>query len=272
MAVLPTLIACDLDGTLLDPSGALTDRTATALQAMADAGVIVVFATGRPPFAASVEVGRAGRGVHYGVMANGTMICRLPDAEVLRTLSFGAGLARRTVAALRAHDPDLAFAMATDRGFTAEPGFHERMPVLYESGPTVDDALVGHEDATEAIKLIAFHPRHAAHDLVHLLQPVVGEEMLVSHMGADAVEIAPAGADKGQGLHWLCEHLGVPPAEVLVFGDEINDLPMFRWAGRRVAVENAHPTVKELADEVTAPNGADGVAQYLERLLASHRP
>ena len=91
---------------------------------------------------------------------------------------------------------------------------------------------------------------------------------IVSHMGAEAVEIAPAGADKGVGLRWLCAHLGIGAHEVMVFGDEINDLPMFAAAGHRVAVENANPAVRDAADQVAPPNTAEGVAQVIERLLA----
>ena len=46
-----------------------------------------------------------------------------------------------------------------------------------------------------------------------------------------------------------------------------NDLPMLAWAGRAVAVANAHPEVLALADEVTASNDDDGVALVLERLV-----
>jgi hydroxymethylpyrimidine pyrophosphatase-like HAD family hydrolase len=206
--------------------------------------------------------------VQYGVMANGTIVCTLPAGDVLRSVSFDASLAVQVVRTLRAHDPGYGFALATDRGFTAEPGFHERMPV-HAGGGTVPDALVGHEGATQAIKLLAFHPQHSAHDLLVELPPLIGAQLTVSHMGADAVEIAPAGADKGIGLAWLCAHLGITAADVVVFGDEINDLPMFAVAGRRVAVENAHPDVREAADEVTASNADDGVAVVIERLLAA---
>ena len=46
-----------------------------------------------------------------------------------------------------------------------------------------------------------------------------------------------------------------------------NDLPMLEWVGHAVAVANAHPEVLALADEVTASNDDDGVAQVLERLF-----
>jgi hydroxymethylpyrimidine pyrophosphatase-like HAD family hydrolase len=63
--------------------------------------------------------------------------------------------------------------------------------------------------------------------------------------------------------------LGVDPDDVLVFGDMPNDLPMFRWAGfGRVAVANAHADVKAAADEITLANDVDGVAVFLDAMLA----
>jgi Cof subfamily protein (haloacid dehalogenase superfamily) len=265
--VLPRLIATDLDGTLLGADGALSPRSVRALQAAAAAGIVVVFATGRPPMIAGREVEAAGTGVHYGVMANGTIVCTLPGVEVLHSVSFSAAVARDAVRTLRAYDPALGIGLATDRGFTAEHGFHERMPV-HAGNTEVDDALVGHDEAVDAIKLLAFHPTLGAHDLIERLPAVLGPSLTVNHMGAEAVEIAPAGADKGIGLAWLCHHLGIAPDDIWVFGDEINDLPMFAVAGHRVAVQNANAAVRNAADEVTASNADDGVALVIERLLA----
>lgn len=266
--MLPRLIATDLDGTLLDPTGVLRPRSAAALQAAAEAGILVVFATGRPPIVAGREVAAAGHGVHYGVMANGTVICTLPGQELLHSITFATAMARAAVTALRAHDAGFGFALATEAGFTAEPGFHERMPVQHTTDATVPDALVGHEASVHTIKLLAFHHEHDAHALLRLLPPLLGSELVVSHMGADAVEIAPAGADKGVGLRWLCAHLGIAGSDVIAFGDEVNDLPMFQFAGRRIAVANASPAVRDAADEVAPSNADDGVAQVIERLLA----
>jgi hypothetical protein len=75
--------------------------------------------------------------------------------------------------------------------------------------------------------------------------------------------------DKATGLAVVAQNLGVDPAEVLVFGDMPNDVPMMGWAGwGRVAVANAHPAVLAVADEVTLSNDEDGVAVYLDRLLS----
>ena len=67
--------------------------------------------------------------------------------------------------------------------------------------------------------------------------------------------------DKGTGLAVVAEAVGVDPADVLVFGDMPNDLPMFAWAGwSRVAVANAHPSLLAVADEVLHAHGQGGAA------------
>ena len=55
--------------------------------------------------------------------------------------------------------------------------------------------------------------------------------------------------------------------DVVAFGDMPNDLPMFAWAAYGVAMANAHPELKRVADEVTASNDEDGIAVVLERLF-----
>ncbi len=195
------------------------------------------------------------------------MICSLPDADPLFTIGFPSTLAFEAITRLRAHDPLFGFALATDRGFTEEVGFAERMPVMHFNA-TVDDVLVGHDGATEAIKLLAFHHRHSAVELLDIIPPIVGTDLMVSHMGAEAVELGPVGADKGAGLRWLCSHLEVDAADVIVFGDEINDLAMFAFAGHSVAVANASPSVRDAATEVTESNDDDGVALVVERMLS----
>jgi Cof subfamily protein (haloacid dehalogenase superfamily) len=266
-AVLPRLIATDLDGTLLDPFGRLTDRSAAALRAAHETGVIVVFATGRPPFVAAAEIDRTSGAVSYGVMANGSFVCSLPDGAPLRVIEFGARLAFDAVHALRAADPGFGFALATDRAFTHEAGFTERMPVQHGGPPPVADVLDGHDAAELAIKLLVFHRELRADELLTYIPTLIGESLEATHMGAEAVELGPPGADKGTGLRWLCEYLRIDAADVLVYGDELNDLPMMHFAGRSIAVANATSLVLAAADDVCASNADDGVAQHLEALL-----
>lgn len=265
------LIATDLDGTLLGPAGRVSPRNVQALRAAHAAGVHVVIASGRPPFMVAPLATELGGAVTHGVLANGSVVCTLPDEQVLRAVRFEVDVAVDVVHRLRALDRGYGFALATDAGFAHERGFVERMP-MSPPVPVTTDALDAVRGSREAVKLMAFHDDHTAHELLELLPTILGPDLSVTHMGADCVEIGPAGIDKVTGLAWLCDHLGVAAADVVAFGDEFNDNEMLRWAGHGVAMANAHPVTRQLADEVTASNADDGVAIVIERLVGEMRP
>jgi Cof subfamily protein (haloacid dehalogenase superfamily) len=261
------LLATDLDGTLLGPGGTLSRRNVAALQAAKDAGWYVVLATGRPPFMVADLLPQLGGAATHGVMANGSVVATLPDMDVLHSVRFEIDLAVHVVEVLRGVDSDYHFALATDTGFAHEPGFDERMPAPTPTPPAAD-VLTAAADATEAIKLMVFHDRYGAHELLGLLPTMLGTHINVTHMGADCVEVGPAGIDKATALTFLCEHLGVDRTEVVAFGDEFNDHEMLLWAGHGVAMANAHQATRDLADEVTLANVDDGVAVIIERMLS----
>ena len=81
------------------------------------------------------------------------------------------------------------------------------------------------------------------------------------------LEVLSPNASKGQGLRFVLEHLSLKREEVIAFGDEENDLPMFTVAGFSVAPSNAKDAVKAKADLVVRSNAEDGVAAFLEELL-----
>jgi hydroxymethylpyrimidine pyrophosphatase-like HAD family hydrolase len=102
-----------------------------------------------------------------------------------------------------------------------------------------------------------------------VVDPVDAE---VTHAGLGFIEVLPPGITKATGLAIALERYGVGLADVLVFGDMPNDLPMISAVagagGRAVAVANAHPAVRAATDHVTGGHDADGVARYLEAVLA----
>ena len=78
------------------------------------------------------------------------------------------------------------------------------------------------------------------------------------------VELNSARAQKGLALQGLADLLGIPMAETMAFGDDLNDLSMLRAAGLGVAMGNASAEVKAAADYVTASCDENGVALALE--------
>jgi len=94
----------------------------------------------------------------------------------------------------------------------------------------------------------------------------------LTHAGLGFIEVLPPGVTKATGLAVALEQHGVGFGDVLVFGDMPNDLPMIeavtRAGGRAVAMANAHPEVLAAAADRTSGSDADGVARYVEAVLA----
>lgn len=77
-------------------------------------------------------------------------------------------------------------------------------------------------------------------------------------------DVTAKGTDKGTAILELRKKLGLEKSQILAMGDSLNDIPMFREAGYRVAMGNADPEIKEICDEVTGSNEESGVAWILE--------
>lgn len=266
----PLLFALDLDGTLLDGAGRVSPRAVAALTSVVAVGHRVVIATGRPPDLAIRAAPELVGLVSHVVGGNGTIISTFPadagdTADLVHVSGFDLAAAIEIVGELRRCDDGFGFALATERGFAHEPGFVERMPAAVHDDP-IDDALsIG---GTTAFKLLVFHLQRSVTELLVDVPPLIahlGHAFSVRHMGADAVEIGPARDDKGAGLRWLCDHLGVASSHVVAVGDELNDLTMLEWAGWGVAVANGDDRVRAAADEVIGSNLDDGVAVFMER-------
>jgi hydroxymethylpyrimidine pyrophosphatase-like HAD family hydrolase len=116
------------------------------------------------------------------------------------------------------------------------------------------------------VKLLLRNPELSSDAMVAALTPVLGHAAdLTFSTGRGLVEVSPPGVTKATGLAEVAQRHGVDAGGVVAFGDMPNDLEMLRWAGHGVAMGNAHPALLEVADEVTASNGDDGLALILER-------
>ena len=81
------------------------------------------------------------------------------------------------------------------------------------------------------------------------------------------VEINRKGVHKGRALQQLAEHLGLGMDEVMAIGDSDNDLTMLQMAGLGVAMANAAPNVRDIADAVTLDNASNGVAAAVKQYI-----
>ena len=260
---MPTLVATDLDGTLLHTDGTVTARTRAALTAVEELGVAVVFVTGRPiRWMAELwqHVGDHG----LAVCSNGGIVYDVAARAVrnARPLSLEVGV--QVADLLRDAVPGTTFAVESATGFGKEPAFMERYPL--PEGVRVGPLPSLFDDGT--VKLLARHEELPAEEFWIAVEQAVGHLVTTTWSSAGAlVEISARGVTKATTLALLCDELGVAAADVVAFGDMPNDLAMLEWAGTSFAMANAHPSVLELADRVAPSNEEDGVAAVLEDLF-----
>ncbi|CAL9485547.1 5-amino-6-(5-phospho-D-ribitylamino)uracil phosphatase YwtE [Streptomyces sp. enrichment culture] len=261
-----SLIATDLDGTLLRGDDTVSDRSRAALARVTAAGARHLVVTGRPaPRVRPLLEDLGGTGL--AVCGQGAQLYDVGADRLLWSVTLDRELAEHALGKIEAEVGQVYAAVdqdGTDGLTLIEPGY--RMP-----HPTLPAVRVGRREALwgEPIsKVLLRHPTLSDDELAAVARSVIGSLATVTMSGPGTVELQPCGITKATGLALAAEHLGLCARDTLAFGDMPNDIPMFDWAAHGVAMANAHPELKAVADEVTTSNEDDGIAVVLERLFS----
>ncbi|GLI70135.1 hypothetical protein VaNZ11_014943 [Volvox africanus] len=271
------IVALDLDGTLLDSRSRILPSSAAAIRAAADAGVIVVAATGkaRPAaLAAAASAGLAepgllvwpqGPGVFLqGLAVHGRGGAALSDAalphsvvEAAYKYSAASGVALCVFLGDTCATPDLTAEIRELHTTYYEP-LAEVVPsaASLRTGPPVRKMLFMTDPGTVTNELLPYWTRQ-----------LEGSEAQVMQAVPNMLEIVPSGVNKWAGVRRLLNHLGLPPSALMAVGDGGNDLEMVAGAGLGVAMGNAVPAVRAAAAAVVAGHDDGGVAEAFERFV-----
>ncbi len=263
-----SLVALDLDDTLLAPDLTVPEANARAVRRVLASGIPVILASGRTvesmmPYA--IGLGMPGRGLPM-ICVNGAEIREVDGGAMLRRITLSPADCSRVVEALaRLGLPCQAY----DEGTIL---VSERNPWTEE-----DSRLTGLPNRVATAAELASVPRSkllAAGDPGRIQAALPEARRLLAGVAELLVskpcflEVLPPGADKAHALAWTAERLGVPREEVMAVGDSGNDLGMVAWAGAGCAPADARADVLAAARHVsTLPHGEGAVAELLSRLL-----
>ena len=259
------MIVTDLDGTLLAGKSDLPEGNILALRRAMAAGVQVVIASGRM-MEATLPIAR-----QIGVNAplslfNGAMAYDMASDRILRGVTIPRDTARRVLREVEARDVYVqAF---PGRGFYMEE--KNAWTEYYENKINVTGTAVGQKlsewlDA-DVFKLLCLGKAPQLHALMEALTPMFPEVSFVKSAETH-LEIVARGVDKASGLRDISQCTGIPPEDMIAFGDEMNDLPMLQYAGTGYAMENAVPGVKKAIPLIAPLNTACGVARIVNQYL-----
>jgi hypothetical protein len=267
----PRLVVLDLDGTTVqmnqtEPS----PRVRRAVRATMAAGVPVGVATGRAVWSslpATAALGIDQPQALSMVCSNGAVVYDAARRRAVHRAVIDPGPALRALAAAR---PEAGFAAEHGvLGYRYTRQFVRDFPSNFLE--EVELSVLGAEPTTRLSGRLPGIPIQRAHSRCESATEWVTESGLDPadyslEIGFSGwVDVCAPGVSKAGGVALLARDIGVEPSDVLVIGDGSNDLSMFAWAGRSIAMGQAPPEVRAAADEVTASVEDDGVALALER-------
>src|SRR5688500_14503590 len=258
------LVSIDLDGTLLTDSKEITQQTADALRCLPGRGVRVVIASARPPRSVrpfQEQLGLDTLQINY----NGALIWDPAQQRPVYHVPMHERLCRGMIDTARdMFDEVLVSVECMDKWYT------DRLDQTYttETGRLFKPDLVCPIDdfCTQPItKLMFLGDPKLILRLEDLFTIRYGHIVSVLRCEPELLQIMDARVSKAVALEKIADHYGIPMEQVMAIGDARNDVEMLDAAGVAVAMDNAHPLVKEVADWVAPSNNDHGVHAALLR-------
>ncbi len=268
------LILSDLDETLLNDDGTIHPENIAAIQAFTQNGGYFVPNTGRSYKSVYGTLAQLGlnKTTQYVVSYNGGAIVAIaPDGQEEIVVEHGMSLTLaqkifdlgqvNDVVDTHVYTRDNLYIYnisATDQRYMTE------RQVPYTEITTTDLSFMANEGPV--MKVIFEHPDPAVQQVIaDAVTAVVGDEVLVTFSSNRYVEFNPKGVDKGVTGLELADILGIAHDDTAAIGDNLNDAAQIKAAGVGVAVANAKPEIKALADVVlTTTNNEAAVADFIQ--------
>jgi len=276
-------LAIDLDGTALLPGGILGEKTRYCLKKMVNNGMQIIISTGR-----AIEAAEKYRSAIDAegpmVFFNGAEVADVPSGKILHTncismdvVDFGTDIARDLGIHYQVYlparispdtgklDPNQKWETLVIEKYGEEAGYYKQhtgiTPVVKDlkkiAALPIDGCIKGMYIADPSL-----------HDEIRKrMKERFGDKITVMRSFPTFLEVINKGVSKGEGLRIAMEHRGLKKEEVIAFGDEENDLPMFSVAGFACVPENARDKIREQADFIYGSVTKEGLALYLEELF-----
>ncbi len=288
------MLVCDLDGTLLNGQGTMSEATVAALRQAETAGIEVVIATGRRHGFAWQALAPVGLRPGTVLISSNGAVTRTFAGERMHRTSMPVATALLLCRQLGEFRNSLIFTFErTGPGAMIVEdldALQRRIPRWVESNAHEIECVMPLERAFEHGDDLVQQPiqamicgtlAHMEEALALLEDPAPEAALLRRNLSVHRTEYAvrdlcivdlmPFGCSKGNAIARLAAERGIDAAEIAAIGDNMNDLDMLAFAGQAVVMENSAPELLAVASQngwaVTASNHEGGAAQAILRML-----
>jgi Cof subfamily protein (haloacid dehalogenase superfamily) len=251
----PSLVAADLDGTLLERDLSWAAGLPEALAGLRAAGVRTVVCTGRMLQSARRVAARLGITEGPVVCYQGALVADLTSGEWLRHVPMDGEAAAEVVRHVRAMGRQVN-AYIDDRLYVEQvTSWARRYAEHVEVGIHTVDDLEAEVARRPPTKLVLVTSAADVGEILLCLQERWRGRLYVVRSQPEYIEFTDVSVSKSGSLAWLCDRLGVDRESVAALGDGMNDVDMLQWAGLGVAVAEASGQVRAAADLVVPRAG-----------------
>lgn len=286
------LVACDLDGTLFNSNMTVSDTNTQAVKNAQNNGIEFLIATGRAPRESRSILKDADLNTGF-ISLNGALVFN-EEGKLIVKHSIPTNKAIQIVSLL--HDAGFYFEIVTEKQVYSE-NLEQRITnvahLMVDLNPLLDfrqavAISAGNKTITnmkqipsftkllsdpqiEVMKFIAFDSR--GHEAFADVKEEIAKlsDLVVTSSSSSNIEINAVKAQKGLALLDYAKLKNIKQNEIAAIGDNLNDESMIRAAGVGVAMGNAIPLIKDIAQVTTKNNNEDGVAYILNQFVKENQ-
>ena len=286
------LVAIDLDGTLLNSYGEVSNKNKETLKKAIEKGVEIVLSSGRPIMSVKNLANEIGCN-NYMICGNGAITYDIQNEEII----FNRFLEKsKVLQIIKICEQNSIFYNVYTKDTILTKSLNYNILFYHQENATKPEdkktRITIIQDIEEYIKnrkeedylkiTICDNDKIIFSSIIRKLKTIKDVDILdVAHMSRKIIkdgtenvsieyfytEITNTNVDKWQAIKNLIEKLQIKREEVIAIGDNINDAQMVKEAGLGVIMQNAAPYIKEMADVIVSDNDNDGVAETIENYI-----
>jgi len=263
------LICIDMDGTLLDDKGKISEENMEAIKKAYDKGIMIAIATGRGVTSAEYHLGLIG--VEGMIIAlNGSYIKERGSNIFIFKCPLTMSEVKNIYEVVERHDIK-AYFNTIDTSISNRKIVEEVINRYKGQGSKIQfcENIATLEKFNGEILKVSIINENNIELFNRVKKELKDMEMFeVVDSNTDYVEIMKNGCSKGRAVKMLAEIIGITRDEVVCIGDNENDIAMIEYAGLGIAMGNGCELLKKQADYITDTNFNSGVAKAINKILS----
>lgn len=263
---------CDMDGTLLNSQGSISEKNEAALKKLQSKGMEVIIASGRTDLMVKSYVKQLGL-TGSVISSNGGLIRNIKTGEILYSKLIEKSVVREILSYCIENNVDfLLYTLDMVYGNEGNPLMHKYEKRNEELSENLKAPLsylynISEIDNIDVLKVLLVC-REQPERIIELQKHFSKNKRITAVSSAvGLLDIMASNISKGSALKILAEKMGIDLNHVIAFGDNYNDVEMLKCVGMPIAVENAVEDIKLHARHVTKSNDESGIAYAIHNFI-----